>query len=48
MEQLAKWARFGLLVRHALAPGGIVGVLAMFVEARKGGHEAGALHGIFC
>ena len=44
VKHLAEYAWFGLLVGHALTSGGIVGVLAMFMETRKGGHEAGTLH----
>lgn len=43
MEELAEYALFGLLIRHTLAPGGIVGILTMLREAFKRGHEAGAL-----
>ena len=42
MEQHAQWARFVLLVRHALTTGSIIGVLAMLLKTGKGGHKAGA------
>lgn len=42
MEELAKDARLGLLVGHALAPSAVVGILMMLGEALKGRHEARA------
>lgn len=44
MEELAEDATLGLLVRQALAAGGVLLVL-LLLEALEGGHEAGALVG---
>lgn len=48
MEELAKDARLGLLVSHALAPSAVVGILMMLGEAFKGRHEARALDNWHC
>lgn len=42
MEEAAKDAELGLLVRHALATGGGLGLAAIAGEALVGGHPAGA------
>lgn len=44
MEELAEDATLGLLVRQALAAGGVLLVL-LLLEALEGGHKAGALCG---
>ncbi len=43
MEEVAKDAELGLLVGHALAAGGGLGLAAVAGEALVGGHPAGAL-----
>lgn len=43
MEELAKDAELGLLIRHALAAGGRLALAAISGEALVGGHPAGAL-----
>lgn len=43
MEEVAKDAKLGLLVRHALAAGGGLALGAVAGEALVGGHPAGAL-----
>lgn len=48
MEELAKDARLGLLVSHALAPSAVVGILMMLGEALKGRHETRALDNWHC
>lgn len=39
MEELAKDAGLGALVRHALATGGRLLTVALLVKAVKGGHK---------
>lgn len=48
MEELAKDARLGLLVGHALAPSAVVGILMMLGKALKCRHEARALNDWHC
>lgn len=48
MEELAKDARLGLLVGHALTPGAVVGILMMLGETLKCRHEARALENWHC
>lgn len=48
MEELAKDARLGLLVGHALTPSTVIGILMMLREAFKCRHEAGALDSRHC
>lgn len=46
MEEVAKDAHLGLLIRHALAAGGGLALVAVAGEAFVGGHPAGALYGV--